>query len=121
MYDDTTAKVGEVLPGDETGRQEERRCEVRRLYPVIQLVAFHDDFQTPTKKMFQSVLCRDISTRGISFYYPGPAPAGHCTIALGRKPDIVLVKARVVQNSPHSGPNREWVIRCAFVSKEQPS
>jgi hypothetical protein len=117
MSNDTTAKIGEVLPSEDPGRQEERRCEVRRPYPAIQFVAFHDDSQTPTKEMFQAVRCRDISTCGISFYYPGPATADYCTIVLGQKPAIVFIKAKVVRYRPYLGPNQEWVIGCAFLSK----
>ena len=50
MSNDTTAKIGEVLPSEDPGCQEERRCEVRRSYPAIQFVAFHNDSQTPTKE-----------------------------------------------------------------------
>ena len=78
---------------ESVARQTERRVEVRRLYSVTQLVAFHDEARTPTKEMFLPLLCQDISTSGISFYHAGP------------------------HYGPYLGPNQEWIIGCQFLSK----
>ena len=111
------AEIGELLSNADLVQQEERRFEVRRAYPVNQLVAFHDESETPTKEMFRPVLCQDITPSGISFYFPGPPAADHCTIVLGRKPMLIFVKAKVVHYGPYLGPNQEWVIGCEFLSK----
>ena len=98
-------------------RREERRAEPRRVYPITQQVAFHDESKVPTKEMFQAVLCHDISTSGISFYLSGPPDSNHCTLALGRAPRLIYVAAEVVHYGPYEGPNQEWVIGCRFLKK----
>ena len=114
MPTNSIAEIGEGVPNaDVVGH----RSEVRRTYPVNQLVAFHDESETPTKEMFRPVLCQDISTNGISFYHPGPPATDHCTIALGRMPGVIFVKAKVIHYGPYVGPNQKWVIGCQFLSK----
>ena len=117
MPSNSIAEIGEVVPNADVVQQEERRSEVRRAYPVTQVVAFHDESETPTKEMFRPVLCQDISPSGISFYLSGPPAADHCTIVLGRKPMLIFVKAKVVHYGPYLGPKREWVIGCEFLGK----
>jgi hypothetical protein len=95
----------------------ERRSKQRRPYPVKQLVAFHEESEVPTQEMFQEVLCRDLSTWGISFYFAGPPSASHCTIALGRASRLLYVAAKVIHYEPYAGPNHEWVIGCQFLNR----
>ena len=117
MMNQTTASIIEGVSSAEAVRQEERRAEVRKSYPVKQFVAFHDPSQTPTKEMFREVLCQDISTSGMSFYLTDRPTADHCTIALGRTPGLIFVRAKVIHSGPYLGPNKEWVIGCQFLSK----
>jgi hypothetical protein len=116
----SVVRGGAVSPSNSAARGEERRCEVRRAYPVTQLVAFHDNAEMPTQDMFRTLLCHDISTRGISFYHSGPCLFDHCTIALGRRPCLIYVKAEIVHYGPYLGPNQQWVIGCRFLGKVQP-
>ena len=70
--------------------------------------------------MFRPLMCQDISTSGISFYHSGPPGFDHCTIALGRLPNLIFVKAKIIHCGPYLGPNQEWVIGCRFLAKVAP-
>jgi hypothetical protein len=96
---------------------QDRRDEARRAYPVSQAVAFHHEGELPAADEFRMVMCKDISTSGISFYYPAAPMADHCTLALGREPNVLAVTAKVVHYGPFLGPDGEWLIGCRFVKK----
>ena len=95
----------------------EQRRNPRWPYPVIQLVAFHDEDQQPTKKMLRAVRCHDISLSGISFFLSSPPPLKHCTVVLGRQPKMIFVRARVVHYEAQGASLREWKIGCQFIEK----
>ena len=98
---------------------DERRGDNRWPYAVRQLVAFHEESETPSKDMFHPVRCRDISLTGISFYYGGPPASDYCSIVLGRGPlRVIYVKAQVIHYGPYAGESEEWVIGCRFLHKQ---
>jgi hypothetical protein len=97
---------------------DERRGETRWPYAVRQLVAFHEQSQTPGREMFHAVRCRDISVSGISFYYSGPPASDYCSFVLGRAPNLLYVRAQVIHYGPYAGESNEWVIGCRFLTKQ---
>jgi hypothetical protein len=99
-------------------RQPELRRDPRWPYAVTQMVAFHEEDQPPTKEMLQAVRCHDISLRGISFYFSSPPPQTHCTIVLGRPPNLIFVKGRVI-HCEALGSSSEWKIGCQFIEKAE--
>ena len=110
--------VQSVENGTPAGRQPEMRRDPRWPYGVTQLVAFHEEDQRPTKEMLQAVRCYDISLGGISFYFAGPPPQRHCTMVLGRPPNLIFVKARVA-HCEAQGSSPEWKIGCQFIEKAE--
>ncbi len=113
---DIAAIIQSVQNGTPDGRQPEKRHDPRWPYRVTQLVAFHAEYEPPTKEMLQAVRCHDISLGGISFYFAGPPPQKHCTMVLGHPPNLIFVRARVVHcQAPHS--SEDWVIGCQFIEK----
>jgi hypothetical protein len=114
-------EIAAVIQPFETGspdmRQCERRSDPRWPYAVTQLVAFHEEGQSPTKGMFRPVRCQDISLGGISFYLPNPPPLRYCTVILGRPPGLIFVRARVAHFEATGASLREWKIGCQFIEK----
>ena len=98
-------------------RDHERRREKRWPYRVMQMAAFHDVHEQPSKLALQSVRCHDISLAGISFYIAGPPPRQNCTILLGRPPELIYVQARIVHSEAVEESPGEWVVGCEFVTK----
>jgi hypothetical protein len=98
-------------------RDHEKRRDKRWPYRVMQFVAFHDVHEQPSKLMLQSVRCHDISLGGISFYLDAPPPRQNCTIILGRSPELIYVRARVVHSEKSEVSRGEWVVGCEFVTK----
>jgi hypothetical protein len=98
-------------------RDHERRRDPRWPYRVTQLAAFHDEHQTPAKEMLQPIRCHDISLSGLSFSLNGQPPRQHCTLILGRPPELIIIKARIVHSEPAEGSPDEWIVGCEFVAK----
>lgn len=103
--------------GEPAEHEPERRSDPRWPYTVVQLVAFHEIDQQPTKEMLQAVQCHDISMGGMSFYLAHPPSAKYFTVLLGRPPDLIPVKARVVHTKLLGAPSREWKIGGQFLEK----
>jgi hypothetical protein len=99
-------------------RGEERRRSQRRTYVATHLVAFHQESQSPAENTFQAVRCREISTSGVSFLCDGPPPFDHCTMMLGRHPQLIRVRARVIHCFPFAGPNDQWIVGCNFLDTQ---
>ena len=98
-------------------REPERRRDPRWAYAVTQLVAFHDEFQQPTRDMLQAVGCNDISLGGISFFLPHPPKHEHCTLILGRPPALIVVRAARRPFPRVDDSALQWKIGCEFVEK----
>jgi hypothetical protein len=120
MRDAEIAKIiHPFTSGQPADRQPELRRDPRWPYPVPQLVAFHDADQLPTKEMLQAVQCHDISLGGISFFLSDSPPFMHCTVVLGRAPNLIFVKARVVHAEVRGEGLRKWKIGCQFLGKAE--
>jgi hypothetical protein len=117
----TDPEIARIIQPFEQGppspRQAERRRDPRWPYRVTQMVAFHDEFQKPTKDMLQPVRCHDISLGGISFFLAGRPPTHHCTLVLGRPPGLIFVNGRIVHCEPTELSPDEWIVGCEFVTK----
>ena len=108
-----------VENGKPAARQPEQRRDPRWRYPVTQLVAFHEENQLPTKEMLQAVQCHDISLGGISFFLSGAPSHKHCTVVLGRSPNLIFVTARVIHSEAQGASFREWKIGCQFIGRAE--
>jgi PilZ domain-containing protein len=120
-----SAEITKIIHPYENGqpvvRDPERRSDPRWSYPVTQLVAFHEEDQRPTKEILQAVQCRDISSGGMSFLLANPPPSKHCTVLLGRPPNLICVKARIVNCEVQGDSQAEWRIGCQFIEKAEMS
>jgi hypothetical protein len=116
-----TPEIARIIQPLEHGppmpRGHERRRDPRWPYRVTQMAAFHDERQKPTKDMLRAIRCHDISLSGICFYLAGPPPCQHCTLVLGRAPELLFVAARVVHSEQSEASADEWIVGCEFVAK----
>ena len=66
---------------------------------------------------FQLVRCHDLSTSGISFYWPTAPNFDHVIVALASPKGTTRVLAHVVFNGQQPGEPGEYLIGCRFVRR----
>ena len=117
-------EIAKIIQPFQTGQpdahQPELRSDPRWAYSVIQLVAFHEKDQQPTKEMLQAVRCHNISLGGLSFYLSGSPSHEYCTLVLGFPPKLIFVKARVTHSEAQGTSQGMWKIGCQFLEKMEP-
>jgi|SRR5208283_5467253 len=118
MRDPEIAKIIQPFETEQPfAHQPENRSDPRWPYSVIQLVAFHEKDQEPTKAMMQAVWCHDISLGGISFFLSDEPPHEYCTLVLGFPPNLIFVKARIAHSVAQGTSPSMWKIGCQFIEK----
>ena len=103
-----------MIPGN---ADTNKRASNRSAYPACQLVAFHEESQSPSTSMFAPVRCRDISTCGIAFFVP--TASGHSVLYGGtrqRGKDHSRPLSRG-SHEPAWPQNGEWLIGCQFLDR----
>ena len=117
------SEIADIIQPLQTGQPVDHRPELRSdprwPYSVIQLVAFHEKDQRPTKEMLQAVRCHDISLGGLSFFLSGSPPCEYCTLVLGSPPNLIFVKARVTHSEAQRASQHMWKIGCQFIEKAE--
>ena len=73
----------------------ERRDGPRHPYKCTQLVAPYNGGAMPRQQEFSWVECKNLSSRGLSFFWPEPPPFKRIVVALGGVPFIFMV-SRIV-------------------------
>ncbi len=100
--------VRSALWGNQPDGFVNRRVNQRRPFSLTQAVAPAIPGLRTTEKSFADVLCNDVSVGGISFFWPTRPHFTHVYIALGRKPKLTWIKARVCY---HRKTNRLVLVR----------
>lgn len=95
--------------------RKERRKSPRQRFPVKQMVApFYR--KMPKSDQFVEVSCRDLSTSGVSFYWPGVPDFSKIIVGLGEGSALTYLAARVVRQEA-CGPGDRVLIGCEFVDR----
>lgn len=93
----------------------ERRREKRMPFPFVQLLAPYDGVSLPLQSEFRHVQCRDISTRGFS-YFDSPLPNyRHVVILFGKLP-FRIFSAEVRRVQPTTTPQR-FIVGCRILDR----
>jgi hypothetical protein len=88
----------------------ERRRGPRHPYQCTQLLAPYNGRELPRQEDFTWAECQNLSTRGLSFFWPRPPSFERVVVALGGAPSILLV-ARVVHFVPVG---KQFLCGCQF-------
>jgi len=100
--------------------QRERRDSPRRAYPYVQLIAPIIDNQPPDPSSFREVMCRDISSGGVSFLSRVKLTHDRWVIAFGTPPLLTYVTAEIVHQTPMMIDNKpQIVIGCRYTGRIQ--
>ncbi len=97
----------------------DRRRTPRYSYPTVAMIAFCEPRQLPQINQFQSVLCRDISRGGFSFFLSISPPKDHLVVALRRDADYLPLRSRVIYCRRGEGTMEEQIniIGCEFLCR----
>ena len=96
----------------------ERREEQRYAYPAKAMIAFCREGQIPPINWFESVMCRDISSKGFAFFYPETPRQDHLIVIFRRKSDYVSVFSRVANaHTVDQDGQRMYAVGCEFISR----
>jgi hypothetical protein len=91
-----------------------RRSQTRSPYDCVQLIAPYDGQKLPRQADFRHVVCRDISTSGVSFVVPHALPTERVIVALGTVPFSFLIAEVVRSELTDDG---EVFVGCRFVER----
>jgi hypothetical protein len=94
-----------------------RRKAQRNDYSCVQLVAPYDGVKHPPQNEFRHVVCRDLSTSGISFLLPEALLGDRFIVALGQVP-FSFVVAEAVRMDPTA--DGEVLVGCRFIERLAP-
>ena len=95
----------------------ERRESQRHSFPAVQRVAPCRGTAVPTDADFHLVRCHDLSTSGISFYWPTSPNFDQVIVALVSGQGTTRVLARVMFHGPQAGQQGQYLIGCRFVRR----
>ena len=95
----------------------ERRESERHSFPAVQRVAPCRGTAVPTEADFHLVRCHDLSTSGISFYWPTSPNFDQVIVALVSPQGTTRVLARVMFHGPQAGHQGQYLIGCRFVRR----
>ncbi|HEY1786070.1 MAG TPA: PilZ domain-containing protein [Pirellulales bacterium] len=95
----------------------DRRESQRHSFPAVQRVAACRGTAVPTDADFHLVRCHDLSTSGISFYWPEPPNFDQVIVALASPKGTTRVLARVMFHGPQAGQQGQYLIGCRFLRR----
>ncbi|HEX4146345.1 MAG TPA: PilZ domain-containing protein [Pirellulales bacterium] len=98
----------------------ERRESQRHAFPAVQRVAPCRGTAVPTDNDFHLVRCHDLSTSGISFYWPTSPDFDQVIVALVSPKGTTRVLARVMFHGPQAGQQGQYLIGCRFLRRLGP-
>jgi hypothetical protein len=96
----------------------ELRSSPRKQFQYAQRIAPMHGGLLPAKDEYFNVECNDISQGGISFYLRRPPGCEHFAVALGQKPKVTVLVAKVVYSRAveHKGA-KMILVGCKFVDR----
>ena len=90
----------------------------RHPYGTTQWVAPYFGDTPPERPEFHQVGCRDLSTSGLSFFWPQPFDYEHVVVRLGAGANVIHVTARVVRTEPVDGDSGPvHLVGCEFTRR----
>lgn len=114
---DQTVAVQDTAPAKSV---EEMRSSPRKKFQVNQRIAPMHSEMLPRVDEYFKVECNDISRGGISFYLKRPPGCKHFAIALGQKPSITVLIAKVVYSREvDHDDQRMYLVGCQFIDRLQ--
>ncbi len=98
--------------------QERRSASERHSFPAMQRVApCGKNGAVADDEDFSLVRCHDLSTSGISFYWPTPPKFDHVIVALASPKGTTRVLAHVVFAGQQPERAGEYLVGCRFVRR----
>jgi hypothetical protein len=95
----------------------DRRQSERHSFPAVQRVQPCGRNGMPLDGDFQLVRCHDLSTSGISFYWPTAPNFDHVIVALASPNGTTRVLAHVAFQGRQPGDHGEYLIGCRFLRR----
>jgi hypothetical protein len=95
----------------------ERRGAKRFLFPVVQSMAQYDRNGLPSRDRFQPIRCQDLSTSGVSFFWPRIPDFEYVVIGLDTDEARIHLSARVTSVRPAPGQPGQLLVGCQFTGR----
>lgn len=96
---------------------DDRRASERRPFRVTQCIAPWNGRTLPRADQFVKVLCDNVSTGGMGFYWPQAPDFAQMIVVLGVPPRVEVLMAKVMHSSPHNGPDGGCLVGCRFIKR----
>jgi hypothetical protein len=109
--------VERVMAGLPEAGSNERRGAKRFQFPVVQCIAQYDRTGLPSRGSFQPVRCQDLSTSGISFFWPRIPDFEYIVIGLDTSGTRIHLTARVTSVRPASNQPGQLLVGCQFTGR----
>jgi hypothetical protein len=117
LSEEEVRELRRILFGDQPDGFVNNRVYERHPFSATQFVAAVIPGLPTREKSFRQVLCNDISTDGISFFWPTCPHFRHVYVALGRKPNLTWIKARVCHHRKTDRQEGEYLVGCEFLAR----
>jgi hypothetical protein len=112
-----TDALDSLMPVMAATESDRRRAE-RHSFPAMQRIApCGKNGALSVEEDFQLVRCHDLSTSGISFYWPTSPKFDHVIVALASQKGTTKVLAHVVFCGKQPGEPGEYLIGCRFLRR----
>ena len=96
---------------------DDRRLSQRSPFHVWQRLAPFQGEELPRAEQFVQVLCDNVSTGGMGFYWPQKPEFTQICVLLGLPPQVEVIVAQVLHARPDHGPRGEWLVGCRFLER----
>ena len=107
-----------AVPSSTSEKEDERRSSARHGYDCTQTIAPYDGENTPDPSAYLQVECRDISTNGVSFYFPTKPSFQSIAVLLKGTEEPLHLVAKVVNSRPIDSDERsQYLIGCQFTGR----
>jgi hypothetical protein len=109
--------VERVVAGLPEAGANERRSAKRFQFPVVQCMAQYDRTGLPSRDRFQPIRCQDISTTGISFYWPRIPDFEYVVVGLDTADACIHLTARITSVRPAPDQPGQLLVGCQFTGR----
>lgn len=99
----------------------DRRGQARRRFQRTQSIAPYVNGQFPGPEAFRDVQCRDLTSKGFSFWLPAPPDFSSLVVALGTDEDVKYLLAEVAHtDTVRVDDKTAYVVGCCFTGRIDP-
>jgi diguanylate cyclase (GGDEF)-like protein len=117
-----TAVHSQLVEADRVLWSNDRRGQARHRFVRTQSVAPYVKGEFPRPEAFRDVQCRDLTSKGFSFWHPTPPDFCSLVVALGRNGDVKYLLAEVTHTDMvRRGDKTAYVVGCRFTGRIDPS